>query len=148
MKFTRKYPLLRGTYLNCREIQSTGLQWTHEQLILRLQCSLLLYILRGIYYYYYYYYYYYCSTALCWALAAFSVSWSYTQSVKLLGREISSSPRPLPTHRATQTQNKRTQTSTPRVGFEPTIPAFERAKTVHALDRGTTVIGREIYRLI
>jgi hypothetical protein len=29
----------------------------------------------------------------------------------------------------------------PRVGFEPTIPAFERAKTVHALDREDTVIG-------
>jgi hypothetical protein len=41
--------------------------------------------------------------------------------------------RPLPTHRATQTQNKRTQTSMPRVGFELTIPAFERAKTVRAL---------------
>jgi hypothetical protein len=27
------------------------------------------------------------------------------------------------------------------VGFEPTIPAFERAKTVHALDRAATVIG-------
>jgi hypothetical protein len=49
--------------------------------------------------------------------------------------------RPLPAHRATQTQNKRTQTSMPQVGFEPTIPVFERAKTVHALDRATTVIG-------
>jgi hypothetical protein len=29
----------------------------------------------------------------------------------------------------------------PSVGFEPTIPAFERAKTVHALDRAATVIG-------
>jgi hypothetical protein len=29
----------------------------------------------------------------------------------------------------------------PRVGFEPTIPLFERAKTVHALDRATNVIG-------
>jgi hypothetical protein len=29
----------------------------------------------------------------------------------------------------------------PRVGFEPTIPMFERAKTVHALDRAATVIG-------
>jgi hypothetical protein len=29
----------------------------------------------------------------------------------------------------------------PRVGFEPTIPVFERAKTVHALDRAVTVIG-------
>jgi hypothetical protein len=38
-------------------------------------------------------------------------------------------------------QNKRTQTSMPLVGFEPTIPVFERAKTVHALDRATTVIG-------
>jgi hypothetical protein len=49
--------------------------------------------------------------------------------------------RPLPTHRTTQTQNKRTQTSMPRVGFEPTIPVFERAKTVHALDGAATVIG-------
>jgi hypothetical protein len=29
----------------------------------------------------------------------------------------------------------------PSVGFEPTIPAFERAKTVHALDRAVTVMG-------
>jgi hypothetical protein len=29
----------------------------------------------------------------------------------------------------------------PSVGFEPTIPVFERAKTVHALDGATTVIG-------
>jgi hypothetical protein len=29
----------------------------------------------------------------------------------------------------------------PPVGFEPTIPAFERAKTVQDLDRIATVIG-------
>jgi hypothetical protein len=29
----------------------------------------------------------------------------------------------------------------PRVGFEPTIPAFEREKTVHALERAAIVIG-------
>jgi hypothetical protein len=29
------------------------------------------------------------------------------------------------------------------VGFEPMIPAFERAKTVHALDRAAAVIGSE-----
>jgi hypothetical protein len=29
------------------------------------------------------------------------------------------------------------------VGFEPTIPAFERAKTVHALDRAATVMATE-----
>jgi hypothetical protein len=49
--------------------------------------------------------------------------------------------RPLPTHRTTQTQNKRTQTSMPCVGFEPTIPAFKRAKTVHALDREATMVS-------
>jgi hypothetical protein len=43
--------------------------------------------------------------------------------------------RSLPIHRTTQTQNKHTQTSMPRVGFEPTTPAFEREKTVHASDR-------------
>jgi hypothetical protein len=31
--------------------------------------------------------------------------------------------RPLPTYRTAQTQNKRTQTSIPEVGFEPTIPS-------------------------
>jgi hypothetical protein len=27
------------------------------------------------------------------------------------------------------------------LGFEPTIPVFERAKMIHALDRAATVIG-------
>jgi hypothetical protein len=49
--------------------------------------------------------------------------------------------RPLPTHRTIQTQNKRTETSMPWVGFETTIPAFERAKRVHASDSGATVIS-------
>jgi hypothetical protein len=30
----------------------------------------------------------------------------------------------------------------PEAGFEPTILASERAKTVHALDRSATVTGR------
>jgi hypothetical protein len=34
-----------------------------------------------------------------------------------------------------------TQTSMPRMGFERTIPAFDRTKTVHALDRAATMIG-------
>jgi hypothetical protein len=38
--------------------------------------------------------------------------------------------RPLPTHRTTQTQNKHTQTSVARFGFEPTIAVLERPKTV------------------
>jgi hypothetical protein len=59
---------------------------------------------------------------------------------RTLGRVISPSQgRYL--HRTTQTQNKRTQTSMHRVGFEPTIPAFQQAKTVHASDRAATVAG-------
>jgi hypothetical protein len=33
----------------------------------------------------------------------------------------------------------------PRVGFEPTIPVFKRAKTVHALGCTDTVIGMVYY---
>jgi hypothetical protein len=37
----------------------------------------------------------------------------------------------------------------PRVGFEPTIPVFERAKPVHALERAAAVIGKNcVYALI
>jgi hypothetical protein len=46
--------------------------------------------------------------------------------------------RPLPKHRINAYTH---QTSMPCVGFEPTIPASERAKTVHALDRSSTVTG-------
>jgi hypothetical protein len=46
--------------------------------------------------------------------------------------------RPLPTHRTTQSQSKRTQTSMSWVGLEPTILVFERAKRVHALDGSET----------
>jgi hypothetical protein len=45
--------------------------------------------------------------------------------------------RPLPI----QTQNKHRQTSIPWVGFEPTMRAFKRTKTFHALDRAATVTG-------
>jgi hypothetical protein len=41
----------------------------------------------------------------------------------------------------TNTNQTNTQKSIPWVGFEPTIQAFERAKTVHALDHAATVIG-------
>jgi hypothetical protein len=60
---------------------------------------------------------------------------TYTQSGGLLGG-VGSSRR----EAATYTQNKRTQTSMPRVGFEPMIPVFEWAKKVHALNRAATVI--------
>jgi hypothetical protein len=83
------------------------------------------------------------STAVCWVLAAFSVSWYFTQSVGLLGRGMSPVAKPLPSHRIAQTQNKRTQMSMPQVGFERTIPVLKRAKTVHALDRAANVIGHK-----
>jgi hypothetical protein len=75
-------------------------------------------------------------------LGRFSVSWSYTQSVGLIGRGDRPVARPLPTHRTTQTESTHTmQISMSWVGFKPTIPAFKRAKTVHALDRAASVIG-------
>jgi hypothetical protein len=52
--------------------------------------------------------------------------------------------RPLPKHRTTQTQNKRTQTSMFQVGFEPTTQVLERANMVHVLHRAATVIGKYV----
>jgi hypothetical protein len=49
---------------------------------------------------------------------------------------------------STYTQNKRTQASMPEVGFEPTIPVFERAKTVHALNCASIVIGLHRFTLM
>jgi hypothetical protein len=49
--------------------------------------------------------------------------------------------RPLPAHRKTRTQNKRSQTFMPQIRLEPMIRVFERAKTVHALDSAAPVIG-------
>jgi hypothetical protein len=49
--------------------------------------------------------------------------------------------RPLYLYTEQHKQKERTQISIPRVGFEPTTPVFDRAKTVHASDRAATVIG-------
>jgi hypothetical protein len=81
------------------------------------------------------------STALCWALASSSVSFPHNGRTPWTRDQPLA--RPLPTQKTTQTQNKRTHTSMPWVGFETTITAFERAKTVHALDRAVIVIGEE-----
>jgi hypothetical protein len=83
-------------------------------------------------------------------LGSFSSFLIHTQSVGLLEREISQSQdRYL--HRTAQTQNKRTQTSMPRLGFEPTTPVIDRVKTVQALhDVATakTVIQESIIIII
>jgi hypothetical protein len=64
------------------------------------------------------------------------------QSVGLLGWVISCVTRPHYRHRTTQMQNKRRYSFTPRVGFKPTIPQFQRAKIFRALCRAPAVIGR------
>jgi hypothetical protein len=35
----------------------------------------------------------------------------------------------------------------PGVGFEPTIPGFDRGKTFHALDRAAAVLGAHAIKL-
>jgi hypothetical protein len=65
----------------------------------------------------------------------------FSQTIGLLGREISSSQgRYLNTGRHKHRINADThQTSMPYVGFEPMISESQRAKTVHALDRAANV---------
>jgi hypothetical protein len=95
------------------------------------------------------------------ALQPFVGSWPLSLSLSLLqfhnlfstdGRTPWTSDQPvargLPTHRTKPTQNKRKQTFMSRVGFEPRVPAFERGKTLRALDRAVTVIGIFINLLV
>jgi hypothetical protein len=81
----------------------------------------------------------YGSTALVDLGRSFSIL-IYTQSVGLLGQAISLSLRRY-LHTEQHTQNKRTQTFMPRVRIELTFPAFEREKTVHALECAAPVIS-------
>jgi hypothetical protein len=82
----------------------------------------------------------YDSTSLCWTVAAFSVSWS--------SHTVGTTPwtvdqpvaRLLPTLRINAHRHQCLDWR------EPTIPVFERAKTVHALDRAATVIGKLLFR--
>jgi hypothetical protein len=65
------------------------------------------------------------------------------QSVGFLGRVISSL-QGLYLYTNTEKRTHKHQTSMAWVGFEPTIPASEQAKTVHALDRPATVTGKDL----
>jgi hypothetical protein len=73
------------------------------------------------------------SRAFCWAMAYFLAWWSYAQSVEPLGREISLSQGGY-LHTEQHKHRINMQTSMSRVGFETTIPVFERVKSVYALD--------------
>jgi hypothetical protein len=79
-----------------------------------------------------------CSPSGPWLLFQFLNPYAVSRTA-LKGDQLI--PRPLAGLRTTPTQNKRTQTSMPRLGFEPRIRVFEQAKTVHALDRAATLIG-------
>jgi hypothetical protein len=71
--------------------------------------------------------------------------WQIFQAVNLytVGRTPWTGDQPVaPTH-ITQTRNKHRQMSMPGVAFEPMIPLFKLTKTVHALDRAATMIGRK-----
>jgi hypothetical protein len=84
------------------------------------------------------------STALCWALVLPEFRYLFYTVGRTPWTGDQTVARPLPTHRTTHTQNVRTQTSLLWVGIEPTIPAFELAKTVHALDSAATLIGSPV----
>jgi hypothetical protein len=84
--------------------------------------------------------FFYGSTALV-GLGRFFSSLKYTVGMTSWTTDQTVA-RPLPTHRTTQTRNKRTQTSILWVAFEPTIAAFDRVKTVHtSVERAVTVFG-------
>jgi hypothetical protein len=80
-------------------------------------------------------------------LQPFVGSWPFFQFLDFytVGRTLWTGDQPivrlLPAYRTTQTRNKCTQSSILQVGFEPTIPVFERAKTGHVSDRAATVTG-------
>jgi hypothetical protein len=69
--------------------------------------------------------------------ASFHLFLHLRQSVGLLGRGSS----PSQGRYLTQIQNEHEETSITWVGFEPTIPVFERAKTYHALNLAATMIS-------
>jgi hypothetical protein len=50
------------------------------------------------------------------------------------------------THTYTHIHTHKHWTSIPSVEFDPTIPASERAKTLHSLDLSATVTGKRTYR--
>jgi hypothetical protein len=77
--------------------------------------------------------YYYGSAALCWGLGRF-FTFLILKDTLDLGSACSKA--------ATYTQDN-TNTDMPLVGFEPTTPVSERARTVHALDRPATVMGAD-----
>jgi hypothetical protein len=80
------------------------------------------------------------STALCWTSAAFSVSWSFSQSVGLLVRGSARRKASTYTQDSTNTEQTYTDIHAP-CGIRTHDPSAWRAKAVNALDRAATVVG-------
>jgi hypothetical protein len=70
----------------------------------------------------------------------FSRSWTVDRT-PWAGDQLVARPLPVYNHRKTHTRTLKHPC--PGWGLEPTIPASEREKTVHALDRPATVTGKE-----
>jgi hypothetical protein len=115
-----------------------------KQFILYFSLSLSLYLSIYLSIYLHTYLPTYGSTALL-HLGRFFSFLIYTQSIGLLEWGISPSQRHY-LHTEQHKQNKHTQTSMPWMRFEPMIPVFKRAKTVHTLDLAATVIGINNYK--
>jgi hypothetical protein len=79
-----------------------------------------------------------CSTGRPWKASFHFLNLRHL--VGLLGRVISASQGRY-VYRTTQIQNKCRKIPKSQVGFERTIPVFERVKTVHALDHAAAGIG-------
>jgi hypothetical protein len=87
-------------------------------------------------------YYYDYSRAHCWALAIFSLHWTYNQSTEFLARGISlSQGRHLHTRQHKHRINS--EIFMPWEGFELTTPLFERTTAVHTSDFAAAVRGRD-----
>jgi hypothetical protein len=81
----------------------------------------------------------YGCTALCWALGAFQFLDLLNSLLDSLDGGSARRRAATCTNMTAQARNKRIQTSIPEIGFEPTIPVFERTETVLALDRAAIV---------
>jgi hypothetical protein len=84
----------------------------------------------------------YGSTALCWDLGHFFSFLIFYTVCRSPWKGDQPVARPLLAHRTAKTQNKRIQTSVPRVGFKLMIPLFEWGKISHVLDHAATVFSR------
>jgi hypothetical protein len=116
--------------VHCVSSEWTSIQsLNHIQLVRKLALSLFVWVKLALWFFFCLWLY----SPL--ELDRFFSSLIYAQSVGFLGRGIS----PL-LGRYLHTEQTDTDIHASS-GFEPTIPAFQRAKTIHALDCAATVIG-------